>query len=1167
MICPACRNETDPSLGRCQSCSLSLPQAFAASQPSSDDSATRLFSPAQDRAPGSSPSSPESFGRYRMIRLLGAGGMGEVYEAFDQELRERVALKLIRPEYATSPEADARFRRELSVARQVTHRNVVRIHDLGIVDGRKYISMSFVDGVDLARKMEEGRLHEDEAISIAEQLCAGLSAAHQAGIIHRDLKPGNVMVDPSGRVYLMDFGLARAEDETQFTQVGTVVGTVDYMSPEQATGQPIDQRSDIYALGLILFEMFTGRRPFTGDSSMSRLVARLNHPVVNPRAVNPEVKPYLGDIILKCLERDRDARYQSVDEVLADLVARRRDTRRWRRAWRGVATREAALAAAVVLLAVVGAAVFLGRDGPAEASAVLTPVKAPSVSLAVVPFRNASGDARLDWLGTSLGEMLSADVGQSSAVRTVSSARLEQVLRDLAVPADGTIDEATLRRLAELGSADMLVWGQYTKVGERVRIDATLQDFKESRAVRLKTEVTTEAAVLDAVDRLARSIRGAVTTSPDVRDELSASAFKPSSSSVPAVRAYSEGVKLARRGNHQGAARRLAESVQADSSFAMAYSQLALSYSSLGQDDQAADASRRAVELSERLPKGERYLIEANHARVLSDNQKAIEAYERLARVSPEDSDVQFALAGLYEGVGSLDRAKSGYANVLVRDPKHVDGLLALGRVLIKQRNPQASLEHLNRALTLAIELGDIEEKGRVLHTIGMAYKRLNKPGDALRYYQEALGLRRGIGQKNGVAQTLAEVAEVHRRLGQPAEALAGYKEALQLQREIGDRRGAGMTALNMGGFVMERGEEDEALKLFRESLQIHRDLGNESMQSQCLNNIGAAYFSRGQYEDAITYFQQALQLRERLKVPSDIAETLHNLGETALRTGQYDEAISRYLRALDLYRGASDKLNAGIESDAIGAVFHLQGRYGAALKVKTEALKHVRESGENGYWMATVLGGYGHTLALASRVQEADQALAEALAIARRLGNQALVAQVLSYQGDRLFYAGDFRAAGALYRQSVQAASRVADVRFRLVAQLGEARAAVVGGRHAGAVARLRAVAAQAGEMGLRDLVAEASLYLGQAQLAMKDLSGARRQLEDALSRSERLGMNALRARSHYLLALTLTGAGEDAEAARHLAAARRILAEMTREAGTDSVAKRSDLQPIGAE
>jgi tetratricopeptide (TPR) repeat protein len=762
--------------------------------------------------------------------------------------------------------------------------------------------------------------------------------------------------------------------------------------------------------------------------------------------------------------------------------------------------------------------------------------------------------------------MLGADVGQAAAVRTVSSARIQQILHDLAVPADGAIDPATLRRLAEFSTADTLVWGQYVKVDNRIRIDATLQNIKESRSVRLKTEVTTEKDVLGAVDRLARSIRAAVTTSPDVLGELRAQAFKPSSSSMPAVRAYNEGVALARRGNYQDAAKRLAESVRADPAFALAYSQLALSYSNLGQDDQAEDASRRAVELAAGLPQRERYLVEANHARVINDNQKAIEAYERLARVSPDDPDVQFALAGLYEGVGALQRAESGYANVLVRDPKQVDGLLALGRVQIKRRDPLASLEHLNRALTLAIELGDIEQKARVLHTIGIAYKRLNKPDDALRYYQEALAIRRGIGQNNGIAATLSEVADVQKTLGHPAEALASYNEALHLQRQIGDRRGAGMTGLNLGAFLMQRGAYEEALKLFRESLQAHRDLGNENAQSQCLNNIGAVYYSTGQYEDAVTYFQQALVLREKLKVAPDIAETVHNLGEASARIGQYDEAISRYLRALDLYRDAGDTLNVGIESDAIGSVFETQGRYGAALKVKSEALEHVRKSGESGYWMATVLGGYAHTLTLLGRAREAEEPLAQALAIGRGLGNRALVAQTLVFQGDRLYYTGDHRGAGALYRQAVESASGLSDRRLQFLARLGQARVAVESGKSATAVTSLKVMSAQAAEMGLKDIVAECALYLGQAALSRKDLAAARRQLEDALSRGERLGMRALLTRSHYLLALAGRQAGEDADAARHLAEARRLLADMAKDAKTDSVATRSDLAPIRA-
>jgi tetratricopeptide (TPR) repeat protein len=786
------------------------------------------------------------------------------------------------------------------------------------------------------------------------------------------------------------------------------------------------------------------------------------------------------------------------------------------------------------------------------------------VSLAIVPFRNASGDHSIDWLGASLGEMLGADVGQSSAVRTVSSSRLQQILQDLAVPSDATFDPTTLRRLSEFSNAETLVWGQYVKVGERIRIDATLQDFKQGRSVPLKSEVTTEEDMLAAVDRLARSIRWAVTSSPDVLRELGATAFKPSSSSVPAIRAYNEGVQLARRGNHQNAVKSLAAAVQADPAFALAHSQLALSHATLGQDDRAEDSSRRAMQLSTDLPARERYLIEATHARIMNDNPKAIQAYEQLVRVSPDDPDVQFALAGLREGVGSLEEARKGYENVLVRDPKHVEALLSVGRVHIKQGNPQASLDFLNRALALSIELADTEEKGRILHAIGVAYKRLNKPEDALRYYQEALQIRRSIGQKNGIASSLTEVADVQKTLGRPAEALASYKEALGFQREIGDRRGTGTTALSLGAFLLDRGAYDEALKLFRESLQVNREAGDEGGQALSLNNIGAAYFSMGKYEDALTYFGQALQLREKLKVGSDIAETVHNLGEASARIGRFDEAVSRYLRALELYRAAGDKLNVAIESDALGTVFGSQGRYGASVNVKTEAVKSVRESGESGYWMASVLGGYGQALILVGRAGEADQPLSEASAIARTLGNRALLAQIGVHQADRLFYTGDYKAAARLYREASQAAAGLGDQRLRLVARLGEARSTLEGGRPAMAVATLEALTAQAAEMGLRDLSAECALSLGQALAGVKNRTDARRHVEDALSRAERLGMLGLLARSHYVLSMVEKDRGDDAEAARHLAEARRIVADLSKEAKSGTLASRADLAPI---
>src|SRR5206468_4643727 len=207
-------------------------------------------------------------GRYRIERMLGSGGMGHVYKAWDEELSEAVALKVIRSEYAANSEAAVRFRRELSLARQVTHKNVVRIYDLGEINGIKYLSMPFIDGLDLATMMKNGKLPLTLALSVARQVAAGLAAAHEAGVVHRDLKPANIMVNRAGVAILMDFGLARSAEATAYTVAGAVLGTLEYMSPEQAQGQTATNRSDIYTLGLIYYELFTGERPFRGETPM-----------------------------------------------------------------------------------------------------------------------------------------------------------------------------------------------------------------------------------------------------------------------------------------------------------------------------------------------------------------------------------------------------------------------------------------------------------------------------------------------------------------------------------------------------------------------------------------------------------------------------------------------------------------------------------------------------------------------------------------------------------------------------------------------------------------------------------------------------------------------------------------------------------------------------------
>src|SRR6202166_3211708 len=260
--------------------------------------------------------------RYEILALLGEGGMGAVYKAKDREVERVVALKLIRPEMASNPSILARFKQELMTAHQVTHKNVIRIYDLAEADGVKFITMEFVEGSDLRQLLKEhGRFSPDEAVDIIRHVCMALDAAHAAGIIHRDLKPQNIMRDKSGRILVMDFGLARSVHSEGMTQTGALLGTIEYMSPEQAMGKTLDQRSDLFAVGLIFYELLSGKMPFKAETAIGSLLMRNQERAVPLAEIDATVPAGLSDIVSRCLERDLDRRYPNAAEIIADLDA------------------------------------------------------------------------------------------------------------------------------------------------------------------------------------------------------------------------------------------------------------------------------------------------------------------------------------------------------------------------------------------------------------------------------------------------------------------------------------------------------------------------------------------------------------------------------------------------------------------------------------------------------------------------------------------------------------------------------------------------------------------------------------------------------------------------------------------------------------------------------
>ncbi len=1193
MECPHCHSSNSPTAERCIKCDT----LFEFSGATMAATATGVITPPRtdlrgqvadfvhknldDFAKGWSQPSPPAGAigaaltpgtllgtRYEIVQILGQGGMGAVYKAKDLELDRVVAVKVIRPELGAQPDILQRFKQELILARQITHRNVIRIFDLSEANGIKFITMEFIEGQDLKSLItEKGRIGFDETVQIIEQVCLALEAAHGEGVVHRDLKPQNIMMDKQGRASVMDFGIARSVEAGGMTMTGMVIGTPEYMSPEQVMGEHVDVRSDLFTLGVILFELLTGAMPYKSDSLQGAMFKRTRELPKPPIEVDPNVPQVLSDITAKCLQIDPARRYQSAREILTDLES-----------WRGGATRSSATgvarkpissplvwvsAAGLVVMVLLAGWLLRGRLFSSSSSDSAKAPGTPDVSLAILPFRNASGDQTLDWLGSSLAETLSTDVGQSSHLLVVSSERVSQIFRDLRLTSDVAFDPPTLQRLAEFSNADNLVWGSYARYGDQIRIDATVQDVKRGRTANF-AESASEKDMLNAIDRLAGDIRSNLALSKSIVKELEGQSFKPSTNSVPALRDYDQGLQLERRGDYLGAIKEFQTSKDMDPNFALAYSELGRTFALLGQDNDAEQASQKAVELSDPLPVQEKYLIQASHYQILHDYPKAIAAYENLAKVWPDNTDVLFSLGKLYEGSSIYDKARDEFTKVLSLDSKRVPGLLEIGKVEILSGDAPKGLEYLTRAQAMAIESGNDEERSDILQAMGGAYAELKKNDDAIRNYQDALEIRRKLGLKKGIADSLQAIASAQADVGQPELALKNYNSALDLRREIGDKAGTGDALNDLAQLYDDRGQYDQALKLFKEALQIEIDVHNEYNQALVLNNIGNTYLSKADYQNARTYFEQSIELRDKLKVTTDIADTVHNLAETLANVGEYDRALQYYERAMDIRRAAGDKLALAIESSSMGNMFAYQGRYGAALSSEEDAVKTIRDIQEHGFWFTNILGAYGHALAQVGRSDDAQKALDEAMASAREQKNEPNAVELLGFEGDNAFYRGDYKTAVTLYDQAVGRAAHTSDAHLILISNVNAAKVKVALGNYKTASTALRSLSQDADSMGLKYVSVECSIYLAEALIGMKEYSAAENGLREAVNSSERLGLQGLLAQSHFQLGRALELSGNSADANDQYKQARQIADSIQKDAHAETIVKRSDLSPI---
>ena len=1115
-------------------------------------------------------------GRYEILEMLGVGGMGEVYKARDIALGRLVALKVIRPELVRNPAIIDRFKQEILLSSTVTHKNVIRIYDLGEADGMKFITMEYVDGRDLRAVLHDrGKFTVTEAIAVVRQVCYALEAAHAAGVIHRDLKPQNIMCEPSGRILVMDFGLARTLDDNGLTQSGNLVGTLEYMSPEQALAKDIDQRSDIFALGIIFYELLSGHAPYQAHSAVASLILRTQESVEPLSHLDPAIPEGVSNIVSKCLEREVDHRYQTAAELRADLDAYEGGgvpaaasltfrsvsspsskfaairAAPWK--WGG------AVGAVVVALGLLGFVFY--RNTVAGHSQKQSAAATPGISLAVFPLRNASGISSLNWMSASLADMISTAIGQSTQLRTVSPERMRQVFGDLRLTPESTIDDSTLRRIAEFAAADTTVSGQYTRIGDQLYIEVAIEDLKNGHSTTLKAQ-TLEKDLPTAINTLADSIRKNLALSSADMKEVEAQSIQPTSTSVDALRNYNEALAMTRAGRNIDAQSLLSAAVDSDSHFALAYALLSHVKAELGYQAEAEQISRRAVELadSQNLPSLARRLIQANHLRVTRQNDKAIEAYQSLAHNLPGDEDLKYVLSSLYIETSDYEKARAETSSLLKSDPKSIRGLWQMGVIEITSNNPQAALDPLNQALSLTIQTDNQESKALVLLAIGISYRLLNKPDDALRNYQESIAINERIGQKRGVAASLAEMAQVQAGSGNSDGALASYQKGLKLLREIGMTKEVGDTLMDMGTLLLDRGQTDQALAAYQEALHTQRESGDENFEALCLSNIASVYGARGDTGSALTYYQQALQLREKLGVPGFIAESLMGMGTTYFQDGQYDEALKALVRGLDLARKADDTREAARISHQMGLLFVERGRYGAGISSMQDALNGLKTVGDQ---KTRDVGEFQNDLAMAlarsGRLNEAQAPLENAQAIARDLKSDPLMAAVLNTRGDIEFYGGNLASAGQQYQKALQTSGRKEERTIAAQTRLNLARVALGQGR-AKEVVKLLAPLLDKNDLPKNLSIAISTAY-AEALIRSNETARARQMLLAALGDTEKAGMRPLTANIYYLLGLAAKVERNMDEAASYSRQAVKALDAVRTEPGGDKVLDRADL------
>jgi len=892
MKCPKCLSDNASDSQFCSKCGTQLGLSEDVSLPTKT-----IEIPKEELTTGSTFAE-----RYQIIEELGRGGMGRVYKAVDTEVNEKIALKLIKPEIAADKKTIERFRNELKYARKIRHKNVCQMYDLSKEEGNYYITMEFVPGDDLKSLIRRmGRLSPGQAITITKQVCDGLAEAHKTGVVHRDLKPQNIMIDQDGNARIMDFGIARSLEGKGITGAGVMIGTPDYMSPEQVDGKETDQKSDIYSLGVILYEMVTGQAPFEGDTPFTVGVKHKSETPKDPKELNPQIPDDLSHIILNCLEKEKNNRYQSAGELRSELTTLDQEiptTEKVIPKRKPLTSREITvtfgmkklLIPTLIIFAIIVTGFILWRF-VFNIGAPLLPTERHSI--AVVSFRNQTGDQAYDYLQDTIPNLLITSLEQSGYFQVTTWERLHDLLKQIGKEDTPVIDQDLGFELCRMEGIDAIVLGFFTKAGDMFATDVKVLEVSSKSLVKTaSSKGEGEGSILkNQIDELSAEISRGIGISESKIKASQIPVTEVTTSSMEAYDYYIQGRTENEKFQFEKSRQSLEKAIELDPNFAMAFFWLTLVYDKLGDAKARDEAIQKAKLNADNATDREKLLIDGAYAIfVENDMDKWGNTLKIYSQKFPKEKQGHYWLGVYFYVNNNFEKAIECLNRALALDPNYGEALNQIAYTHIDLENNPKAIEYFEKYSV--VSPGDpnpYDSMGEVYFIMGRLDESIAKYKKALEVDDDFFLANHAIGYVFAFKENSAEAMKWCNRFIEQSPSTGTKAEAYMWR----------------GFYNYWLGQVGQALSDLQVATELAKSVENEEWVGNINRILGWIYYDRGELELSREAFKKWLDMRQEIypyRSPYNTAYTNFCLGLTDVKEGQIASAREKLEKMKSLF-------------------------------------------------------------------------------------------------------------------------------------------------------------------------------------------------------------------------------------------------------------------------